>query len=205
MGVHSRQREIDELKEHYIKKTSCIFLVIGALLVGLFLGNAVTMLYMGQRQPAPRQGGPAPKASVAPKADQSEVARLEAAAAADPTNADGWVRLGNYCFDNGLPAKAVMAYEHAVELSPMQEGVWSDLGVMYRRTRQFEKAVDAFEHAAKLAPTHIVSRYNMGVVYLHDLNQPQRAKEIWLEVLKIDPNAKTPQGESLAEMVESMK
>lgn len=208
MGVHQRQRELDELKEHYIKKSSCIFIALGALLVGAFLGNAITMMYVGQRDA--RMSAQAPVSAPqnqqqAPSANMNTVAQLESDAAANPTDADGWIKLGNYCFDNGLPEKAIVAYQRALELAPMKVGVWSDIGVMYRRTKQFEKAIDAFEHAASLDPNHVTSRFNMGIVYLHDMNNREGALKAWNAVLAINPDAKAPNGQPLKGMVEQLQ
>lgn len=203
MGIHKRQREADEVKEHYVKKSSCILFVVMALLVGAFVGNTITMLYVGNKgsvQTANVQQQVASQQS-APTADMSTLASLEGAAASNPTDSNAWIKLGNYCFDHDLPAKAVTAYERALELKPMNVGVWSDLGVMYRRTKQFQKAVDAFAHAGALDKKHVVSRFNMGIVYLHDLNDRVNAKKAWESVLAIDPNAKTPGGQPVAELV----
>nr|WP_321257181.1 tetratricopeptide repeat protein [uncultured Pseudodesulfovibrio sp.] len=206
MGVHKKNRELEELKAHYMKKSSAIFLAIVALLVGAFIGNTVTSLYMGQQQA--RTGGAVPQQQQSDEPHQANpvaLANLEKAAADDPTNADKWIELGNFCFDHDLSAQAVTAYERALELAPMQVNVWSDLGVMYRRTKQYEKAVEAFGHAASLDPQHITSRFNMGIVYMYDLNDQPSAVKVWKGILAIDPNAKTPSGESLAAMVNDLE
>ncbi len=207
MGVHKRQREAEEIQEHYIKKTSCIMLVVIALVVGAFLGNTVTMIYMG-KEGVRQQMTSAPASQsqqVAPHtANPEALAALEADAASNPTSFDAWVKLGNFCFDHDMPAKAVTAYERAVELKPMKIGVWSDLGVMYRRTQRYNKALEAFGQAAKLDPKHVVSRFNMGVVYLHDLNDKANALKIWKEVIAIDPNAKAPNGKPVADLIAEM-
>lgn len=205
MGVHKRQREQEELKEHYIKKSSCYLLVFVALLGGAFMGNAITMIYMGNNPQGVQQVSSVPQQQAAPTASADTLAQLEAATASNPTNADAWIKLGNYCFDHNLPGKAVMAYERAVELKPMKVGVWSDLGVMYRRTKQFAKAVDAFRHAADLDKTHVIARFNMGIVYLHDLGNREGALKAWKEVLSIDPNAKTPGGQPVADLVAELE
>jgi cytochrome c-type biogenesis protein CcmH/NrfG len=213
MGVHTRQREAEELHGQFVKKSSCILVGVLALLVGVFIGNALTMLYVGQRdgREAAMSGGsvpqmpPAQGAQSAPHAaDPAALGSLEAATVANPTDADAWVELGNYCFDHDLPAKAAAAYEHAVELSPMRPGVWSDLGVMYRRLKEFDKAIGAFEHAANLDKTHVTARFNMGVVYLHDLGDRDGALRAWKMVLDIDPEAKTPSGQSVADLMKEL-
>lgn len=208
MGVHKRQREIDELKENYIKKSSCIFLVLIALLFGAFAGNQITVLYLGQKQARQSMAGSGAGSAEAPAphtANPEALARLEQAAVADPTNFEAWVKLGNFCFDHDMPEKAITAYERAVELSSMQINVWSDLGVMYRRTGQFEKAIEAFGHAASLDKTHVTSRFNMGIVYFHDLGNKAEALKVWESVLAIDPNAVTPAGQKVSELVDDLK
>lgn len=206
MGIHSREREVEELKENYIKKSSCILLVVMALLVGSFIGNTVTMLYLAQQNVPTGQNVAAP--SQQPEthvADPKALAALEAETVTDPTNAAAWVNLGNFCFDHDLYQKAVTAYEHALELSPMQIGVWSDLGVMYRRTKQYDKAVEAFSQAATLDPKHVTSRFNMGIVYLHDLKDKENAVKAWKQVLALDPDAKSPTGQSVADLVRGLE
>jgi cytochrome c-type biogenesis protein CcmH/NrfG len=213
MGVHKREREAEEARQQYVKKSSCILLVVVALLAGAFLGNALTMIYVEQRggrqaamSGAPAQSAPQSASQAAPHAaDPATLAKLEAATAAAPTDADAWVALANYCFDHDLPAKAAAAYERAVELAPMRPGVWSDLGVMYRRMKQFDKAVDAFEHAANLDTTHVTARFNMGVVYLHDLGDKENALKAWKAVLAIDPAATTPSGQPVAALVSQLE
>ncbi|MGE4422795.1 MAG: tetratricopeptide repeat protein [Pseudodesulfovibrio sp.] len=207
MGVHKREREADETKGQYIKKSSAIMLAVMGVFLGAFIGNAVTMLYVGQREQRVNVSAQAtPTESPVPhSADPEALASMENAAAADPTNADLWIQLGNFCFDHNLPARAVNAYERALELKPNEVNVWSDLGVMYRRTKQFEKAVGAFGHAAALDKSHITSRFNMGIVYLHDLNDPASALKVWKEVLAINPEAKSPTGQRVADMVRELE
>jgi len=200
MGNDQRQPASAEAGGSLVKRSTCIILVVMALLVGAFVGNTVTMLYMGQRQ----GGAPAQASATAPApsgGDAATLARLEQETAAHPTDANAWVDLGNYCFDNGLAEKAVVAYEHALELSPMRADVWSDLGVMYRRTSRFNKAIEAFGQAAKIDPAHTTSRYNMGVVYYFDLNDKANALKIWKGLLADDPQARTPDGRPLADLI----
>jgi len=167
---------------------------------------AVTMLYIGQQGQREALTTTSGSTESAPHtANPAALAKLEGEAAANPTNADAWIKLGNFCFDHDLPGKAITAYERALELSPMDIGVWSDLGVMYRRTKQFEKAIDAFGHAAKLDTTHVTARFNMGIVYLYDLNNKAEAIRAWKQVLAIDPNAVTPSGQKVSKLVEDLE
>lgn len=204
MGVNQRNREMEELKEHYVKKTTCYLLVFMALLVGAFIGNTITMLFTAQKPVGVQQSAPVSQQQT-PPADMTQLAELEKAAQADPTNAEAWIRLGHFCFDNNLSARAVTAYESALELKPMDVGVWSDLGVMYRRTDRFQDAIRAFKQAAALDSKHTVSRFNMGIVYLHDLNDKENALKAWKDVLAIDPDALAPNGKPVKDLVREMQ
>lgn len=208
MGIHKKERELAELKEHYIKKSSAIILIVIAFVVGAFAASQITLLYTSQRPRVAAAPAAAPQQTAVPEphtANPEALANLESQAAMDPTNADKWIKLGNFCFDHDLPTKAIIAYKKGLELAPTRVNVWSDLGVMYRRTEQYKEAVDAFAHAASLDKTHLTSRFNMGIVYLHDLNDKESALKIWKEVLSIDPNAKTPTGQNLAELVKGLE
>ena len=207
MGVHTREREAAESEGRYVKRSSAIMLAVLGVLLGAFVGNAVTMLYVGQRDQRVNLSSQAtPTESPVPhSADPEALASMENAAAADPTNAELWIKLGNFCFDHNLPARAVNAYERALELRPNEVNIWSDLGVMYRRTKQFEKSVEAFGHAAQLDMSHITSRFNMGIVYLHDLNDRASALKAWKSVLDINPEAKSPTGQRVADMVRELE
>lgn len=204
MGLHKRQRELNELKGLHIKKSSCIMLVVLAFAVGIFLGNTVTVLYMAQQQA--RESVSGSPGGVAPHvANPAALAKLEQTAAANPTNVEAWIKLGNFCFDHDLPQKAIIAYKRAVELAPMKINVWSDLGVMYRRTGQFPEAIEAFGHAAALDKKHVTARFNMGIVYYHDLGNKAEALKAWEEVLSIDPNAVSPSGQKVSELIAGIK
>ncbi|WP_147819770.1 tetratricopeptide repeat protein [Salidesulfovibrio onnuriiensis] len=194
MGVH--EREFDEFKRHHVRRSTCIMLMILALMAGAFIGNVVTSLMFEQRQHAVSTGMPAGSPQTAP-----ELATLEAAATSHPDDPHAWSALGNYYFDHDMPSRAVEAYEKSLALGPNHPGVWSDLGVMYRRTGRFEKAVEAFDQATALDPKLTVARFNKGIVLLHDLDKKEEALAVWRAILAMDPAATAPDGRSLDEVI----
>jgi tetratricopeptide (TPR) repeat protein len=92
---------------------------------------------------------------------------------------------------------AVAAYERALELQPGSADVTTDLGIAYRGLQEPEKAVARFREAAKLDPHHPQSRFNLGLVLLHDLNRPAEAKAAWEDYLRV-----APKGDQTRAMVE---
>ena len=118
-----------------------------------------------------------------------------------PDDADLWATLGHHYFDAGKPAKAVEAYEKSLALNSKNADVWTDLGVMYRRSGQPEKAVEAFDRAMSASPDHEVSRFNKGIVLLHDLKDTRGAIAVWEELVGINPLAMAPNGQSVEELI----
>jgi len=135
----------------------------------------------------------------------NQIEALEKAASRTPENAEGWIALGNACFDLGLTEKAINAYETALKYHPENADVWTDLGVMYRQNGEPEKAVASFEKAQDASPGHEVSLFNKGIVLMHDLNDIAGAMAAWEELVKIDPAATTPNGMPVKDLVEKMK
>ena len=51
------------------------------------------------------------------------------------------------------------------------------------------KAIDEFKKAAQIDPKHVNSRYNLGLVLLHDKRDIKAAIKAWEDYLKVDPNS----------------
>jgi len=123
----------------------------------------------------------------------------------NPEDSAVWIQLGHHYFDANQPDKAIEAYEKALALEPEKTDVWTDLGVMYRRSGNPEKAIEAFDRAMHLDPVHEISRFNKGIVLFHDLKDQEGALQAWEELLSLNPDAKTPGGQTVRELVNQIK
>jgi len=170
-----------------------------------FLAGIAFTVYKG--------GTPAPSSS--PTAEvQSEgaddqtaqaIIKLEAEVTARPENFQNWIRLGDLYYDTNQPEKAIAAYTKSLEYHSGDADLLTDLGVMYRRIKQPEKAIEMFDQAMKKDPTHLPSRFNKGIVLMYDLKDPKGAIAAWEELLKINPKAKTANGQPIREFVDKLK
>jgi tetratricopeptide (TPR) repeat protein len=61
------------------------------------------------------------------------------------------------------------------------------MGIMYRKLGQFDRAIEEFRKAAQSDPKHANSRYNIGIVLLHDKEDIKGAIKAWEEYLKVEP------------------
>jgi cytochrome c-type biogenesis protein CcmH/NrfG len=187
----------------YVKTENMLLMVFMTLVIG-FVGGVVFGVYKsGSAIPIqsndPSQ--PMPSAQNAAVDRKAEIEALVKATTADPKNVDAWVQLGHAYFDTDEVKKAIAAYETSLKLRPDDPDVITDLGVMYRRNGEPQKAVEMFEKAMVIDSRHEISRFNKGIVLMHDLNDPKGAISAWQELLVINPKAAAPNGTSVKEML----
>lgn len=197
----------DEIGNEYVKKTTMMLTALIALAAG-FLGGVVYSAYKLDSLNHPAVHAPSGNAPgrEAGRPDHSDKIRaLEMETSENPGNEAAWIQLGNLYFDADKFDGAIRAYKKALEITPDNPDVMTDLGVMYRRKGQPEKAVRSFDRAMSIDPGHNVSRFNKGVVLMHDLNDSEGAIESWEELLRLNPSAKAPSGQPLGEMIEEIK
>ena len=200
-----------------MKKETVILIVVIAFLVGFITGATVAILKgtkgaekvaMVQKpqmaSPSAPAGAPAP---APPARDSIEVASqiqtLKEIVKKDPKNLPAWVELGNLYFDTDQPKEAIEAYSQYLAVKPDNSDVRTDMGIMYRKLGQFDKALEEFRKAAQNDPKHVNSRYNIGLVLLHDKQDIKDAIKAWEEYLKVDPNSERAQ--RIRAQIEKMK
>ncbi len=178
-----------------MKKETVILVVVIAFLVGFITGATVAILkgktgaqgpavvQKPQMAPAPAPPGPSPL-EVA-----SKIQTLKDIVKKDPTNLPAWVELGNLYFDSNQPKEAIEAYKQYLAVKPDNADVRTDMGIMYRNLGDFDRALEEFRKAAQSDPKHVNSRYNIGLVLLHDKRDIKGAIQAWEDYLRVDPNS----------------
>jgi cytochrome c-type biogenesis protein CcmH/NrfG len=197
--------------KNYVQKNTMLLVAFITLVIG-FLGGIVLSAYKSSTAvTAPanmpqQQAAPQPQQQQGPSAEQaSRILTLEKAVSQNPENLAAWTQLGNVYFDTGQFKNAIKAYGKSLSLQPNNADVLTDLGVMYRRNGQPEKAVEAFDKAIQVNPRHEVSRFNKGIVLMHDLRDSKGALEAWSELVKMNPMAKAPNGLPIRDMIGKLK
>lgn len=195
----------------YVQKNTMLLVAFITLVIG-FLGGVVLSAYKSSTAvTAPanmpqQQAEPQPQQQQGPSAEQaSRILTLEKAVSQNPENLAAWTQLGNTYFDTGQFKNAIKAYKKSLSLQPNNADVLTDMGVMYRRSKQPEKALEAFDKAIQVNPRHEVSRFNKGIVLMHDLRDSKGALEAWDELVKMNPMAKAPNGLLIKDMIENLK
>ena len=191
----------DKKMPGYVKSENVIWFVVASLLIG-FIGGVAFGIYKSGRIADPHQSG-APAAMDAER--QQAIDSLKERTRQNPGDLDAWVQLGHQYFDANLVDDAINAYEKALAIKPEDANVWTDLGVMYRRNGKPQKAIEAFDRAMTIDASHEISRFNKGIVMFHDLKDEPGALAAWESLLAINPNAKSPSGQTVRQLVDHIK
>lgn len=194
-------------RDDYVKKDTMLIVAIVAFAIGFF-GGVVLTVYKTRTGESVKTPAPPPQAQPA-QDNRTEMAakifELERKTAQSPDDVAAWVQLGNLYFDTDNYAKAITAYEKSLKLNPKNPNVLTDLGVMYRRSGQPKEAVKAFDRAIQADPRHETSRFNKGVVLMHDLKDVEGAIKAWEGLVEINPLAKSSTGQPIDQLIQQLK
>jgi len=189
-----------------VKKDTLFVVASATLVVGFILGVLFTVYKLDSvSQPLGETADTAHNHGNLSQEQIQLLHKLKADLKADPKNIQAWIRLGHLYYDSGEAEQAIGAYNESLKLHEGDANLWTDLGVMYRRVKQFDKAIEMFDKAISLDPSHEPSRLNKGIVLIYDFGRNKEAIEVWKELLTINPDAKAANGESVAEFMEHIK
>lgn len=186
------QRKIEE--EPRIGQAKATALVVIALLVGFWAGY----LYRGQAFSAAasrpttasdqhthdHDHGPASQAQPFGEHDlQVHLAVLKK----DPRNRQAMIQIANIYYDSERFAQAIPYYTQALEVDPSDVNVRTDLGTAFWYSGKPQEAVEQFHLALKVKPAYPQTLFNLGIVRLHGLSDPEGAISAWEQLLAAHP------------------
>ena len=197
----------------FVKKETMLIVACICLGIGFLAGIAFNIYKTGPAAPAAPESAQAPRPQMPPRQQppgpSPEQARLiqdlEGKTAENPEDLDAWTQLANLYFDTNQYKQSIAAYRKSIEIDPDNPDTWTDMGVMYRRSKQPDKAIEAFDKAISLDPRHESARFNKGIVLMHDLNDLEGGAQVWQELSELNPNATTPNGQPIKDMVERLR
>jgi cytochrome c-type biogenesis protein CcmH/NrfG len=208
MGLGGNMARKEKPGNNYVKKETTLIMVFVSLGVGFLGGIVFSVFQTGPEAPSPVSVQPQQQVSQNENLLKEQTARIEALTkktSQNPKDSGAWGQLGDLYFDTNRYKKAIWAYKKSLELNGNNAAVWTDLGVMYRRNSQPKEAIKAFDKAIETDPLHEISRFNKGIVFMHDLNDPEGAIKAWIELTQVNPLAKAPNGQLVTDLVERFK
>lgn len=184
-----------------IRRDSVVMYVAIAFIAG-FLSGAAFAVFKLDRSAGPQSANQQSQMS---EQERQAITHLEQEVTANPEKFQSWTQLGNLYYDTGQYQSAVKAYEKSLELHAGTADILTDLGVMYRRTGSPDKAIEAFDKAIAMDASHQTSLLNKGIVLLYDMQDTAGAIASLEDLLRLNPGAKSSNGESIRDFVDHLK
>ncbi len=111
-----------------------------------------------------------------------------ALSATAPKNASlAHLRIGSVYMAQRKFENAVVAFQRAISLNPMDAEAQNNLGEALGELKQYARAIEAFNRAAGLDTTLLRARYNQGVTYGR-MGNARYAEFVFRNLMKSNPN-----------------
>ncbi len=195
-------KKVKQVEVKYVTLNTALIIGLVGLIVGFIAGNIYSLYKSGSL--GPRQANIASSPQTLSTEQSARMLVLEREVEKNPSSPATWLELGNLYFDTNKYQDAIRAYTQYLSLNPNNPDVWTDLGVMHRRSGNPAEAISSFDKAIELNPQHEQARFNKGIVLLHDLGNRDEALQAWQELIKINPNFRTPTGQTIKELMEKL-
>jgi cytochrome c-type biogenesis protein CcmH/NrfG len=192
-----------------MQRDKAILFMAVCFLAGFIIGAIAAIRFVSKEAPgpAPAVESSAPGGQVStptPKPpSKEEIASLENVLKTDPNNLNALVSLGNLYFDGNLYQKAIDVYSRALKINPRDADVRTDMAIMYRGVKDYDRAVKELQEAAAADPKHANSRFNLGIILLHDKKDFKGAVVAWEDYLKVDPTGE--RAEMVRKQIQELK
>jgi cytochrome c-type biogenesis protein CcmH/NrfG len=152
-------------------KKEQVAMLVGGFAFGVLVGFGLAQIGGGPAQvgsagpPQQRQAPPPSQSQAQATAPMlAEIGQLREVLKLDPANLGALKRMGNLYHDAGMWPQAVEFYEKAVELSPDDPNLLTDLGTCYGGMRRNDEAIAMFSRANGIDPNHWQSLYNTVII-----------------------------------------
>lgn len=185
-----------------IVNASKLTLVIVSIFLG-FLGGVVFTVYKSPSITSQLAGGGQQETNQ-PDWPQ-HINHLKESLENDPNNAEILTQLATAYYEIQDYGQSIEAYHKVIPLVDDKSTLYQDLGVVYRKSGQFEKSIEAFEMAIADNPDNLRALFNIGIIQYHDLDDKAGAKKTWQKVADVRPDFQLSTGQTIQQLIEQLK
>ena len=196
-----------------MKRENLAFLIAGFLYGSLFGFGIVYIIEhrpaVGATQAAPGSAeitspsgpmAPTQTGGVSGAPMMAEITALKQRVGEDPRDIAALTRLANLYHDAGMWQQAVDYYQSALEVTPEDPDLLTDMGICYQQLQRYEEALDLFDRAQGVDSSHWESLYNTAIVAGLYLGKIDRAEAALNRLEQLRPSA--PRLDELRQTVE---
>ncbi|MEM6260951.1 MAG: tetratricopeptide repeat protein [Bacteroidota bacterium] len=102
---------------------------------------------------------------------------------------EAYAILGNINNELGYLQEAIDAHQKSLEIHPDRAKYWTNLGVVYRLTAQYDKAESCYLKAMELDPDYAPIYTSLGALHLTHTNQYEKAVTFLEKSIELDPSS----------------
>jgi tetratricopeptide (TPR) repeat protein len=105
----------------------------------------------------------------------------------DPNNLQALINVANLYFDTRQDLLAIEHYRKALVLDPKNVNIRTDMAVCFRRAGNPDQAIEELKKAISMDAQHAQSRYNLGIILIHDKGDVEGGIRAWEGLLENVP------------------
>lgn len=179
-----------------------VVLLTAAALAGMYANRNHPVILESPASQPESPGGQLPDGHP-PVESGAQVAMLEQAINADPSNAELRTQLGNAYYDSRQYQKAIDAYAESLRLKPGDPHVETDMATSHHYLGRHDRALEALDRVLQQSPGFAQALFNKGVVLQAGKNDAAGAAAAWEELLRTNPDF--PQKADLEDRIRRLK
>ena len=159
-------------------------LVLGAICAAAVFVTAV--LYRTQKPSLEMRVAPA--TSPQAQGGMGQVGEMMVALEKDPTNTELLGALAVQFMDARDFERAAVFWKRIIAADPNDVNAYYFLGISLFQTGAYQEAAEQFETVVRMRPDDYRSLFNLGVLYTHFLDQPEKGRAAFEKVLSLKPD-----------------
>lgn len=176
------------------------------LITGFLVGFLAMYVAVRDRDPGPvviRDPSLLSPARPVSQAEQDAIAELESRLTGTPSDLSLLTDLANLNWDIENFPQAIVWYRRALEISPFNPDLRTDLGTALFYDGSVEEALSEFGQALSISPNHPQALINMGIVLVEGRGDRDGAVRLWEQFLQNHPDH--PRAAMIRQEIESLR
>jgi tetratricopeptide (TPR) repeat protein len=95
--------------------------------------------------------------------------------------------LGHALSEQGYYPESIEAHQHSLEVDPNSSSYWTNLGIVYRMSAEYDKAAQCYEKALAINPDYAQVHASLGALHITHTLQFEKAIQHLEKAIKLNP------------------
>jgi tetratricopeptide (TPR) repeat protein len=100
---------------------------------------------------------------------------------------EAYAMLGHALSEQGYYPESIEAHQHSLEVDPNSSSYWTNLGIVYRMSAEYDKAAQCYEKALAINPDYAQVHASLGALHITHTLQFDKAIQHLEKAIKLNP------------------